>query len=186
MRRALWQDIGRIRAEAPLVHNITNYVVMNTTANALLALGGTPVMAHAPDEVREMVGPGTGPRPQHRHLERAVGRGDAVAGLEARRTSVPVVIDPVGRRRDALRTATAERLIRECRPAIIRGNASEITALAYGEKGTKGVDATDPAEGAVAAAGLLSRRWGAVVAISGRSTSSSRTTPSSRSTTATR
>jgi hydroxyethylthiazole kinase len=51
----IWQDLRRIRAEAPLVHNVTNYVVMNTTANALLALGASPVMAHAIDEVEEMV-----------------------------------------------------------------------------------------------------------------------------------
>jgi hydroxyethylthiazole kinase len=167
--RALWQDIGRIRAEAPLVHNITNYVVMNTTANALLALGGAPVMAHAPDEVLEMVA-------MARALVINIGTLSApwveamvIAGLEARRRSVPVVIDPVGAGATTLRTATAERLIRECRPAVIRGNASEIRALAYGEKGTKGVDATDPADGVVAAASLLSRRWGAVVAVSGRS-----------------
>ena len=52
----IWQDIQRIRAEAPLVHNITNYVVMNTTANALLAIGASPVMAHAVEEVAEMTG----------------------------------------------------------------------------------------------------------------------------------
>ena len=51
----MWQDIQRIRAEAPLVHNITNYVVMNTTANALLAIGASPVMSHAEEEVEEMV-----------------------------------------------------------------------------------------------------------------------------------
>jgi hydroxyethylthiazole kinase len=166
---ALWQDIGRIRTEAPLVHNITNYVVMNTTANALLALGATPVMAHAPDEMLEMVA-------MARALVINMGTLSApwieamlIAGLEARRKSVPVVIDPVGAGATTLRTATAERLIRECRPSVIRGNASEIRALAYGEMGTKGVDATHPADGAVEAACILSRRWGAVVAISGRS-----------------
>ena len=50
----IWQDVQRIRAEAPLVHNITNYVVMNTTANALLSIGASPVMAHALEEVEEM------------------------------------------------------------------------------------------------------------------------------------
>src|ERR1035438_7982650 len=50
----LWQDLQRIRTRSPLVHNITNYVVMNTTANALLAIGASPVMAHAPEEVEEM------------------------------------------------------------------------------------------------------------------------------------
>ena len=52
----VWNDVERIRAEAPLVHNITNYVVMNTTANALLAIGASPVMAHAVEEVEEMAG----------------------------------------------------------------------------------------------------------------------------------
>ena len=52
---SVWADVQKIRAEAPLVHNITNYVVMNATANALLAIGASPVMAHAIEEVEEMV-----------------------------------------------------------------------------------------------------------------------------------
>src|SRR5512147_473497 len=92
----LWQDIQRIRAESPLVHNITNYVVMNTTANALLAIGASPVMAHAVEEVEEMAGIA-------RALVINIGTlsppwVDAMvkAGRRARARGIPVILDPVG------------------------------------------------------------------------------------------
>lgn len=92
----IWQDIQQIRATAPLVHNITNYVVMNTTANALLALGASPVMAHAVEEVEEMVS-------LARALVINIGTLSATwveamlrAGKEARQRKIPVVLDPVG------------------------------------------------------------------------------------------
>ena len=92
----IWRDIQSIRAEAPLVHNITNYVVMNTTANALLAIGSSPVMAHAVEEVEEMAGLaralviniGTLSAPWVEAMVRA--------GKEARRRKLPVVLDPAG------------------------------------------------------------------------------------------
>lgn len=164
---SLWQDVQRIRAEAPLVHNITNYVVMNTTANALLAVGASPVMAHAIEEVEEMA-----------RLARAlvlnIGTLSApwvdsmlAAGREAARRAVPIVIDPVGSGATGFRTATVERLLRDVPPAIIRGNASEIRSLAHVESGTKGVDSTHASEDSVEAGRMLSRRCQCVVMISG-------------------
>ncbi len=123
--RMIWQDIERIRAERPLVHNITNYVVMNTTANALLAIGASPVMAHALEEVEEMVG-------LARALVINIGTLSAPwieamikAGKAARRRKIPVVLDPVGCGATRFRTAVAQQLLREVVPTIIRGNASE-------------------------------------------------------------
>lgn len=100
----VWHDIETIRLRAPLVHNITNYVVMNTTANALLALGASPVMAHALDEVEEMVALagalviniGTLDGPWIEAMPRA--------GRAARARGVPVVLDPVGSGATRLRT----------------------------------------------------------------------------------
>jgi hydroxyethylthiazole kinase len=162
---AIWADVQRIRAEAPLVHNITNYVVMNVTANALLALGASPVMAHAEEEVAEMtaiarslvINIGTLSAPWIAAMFRA--------GGVARRNGLPIILDPVGAGATTFRTATARRLLDELSPAIVRGNASEIRALSSGERATRGVDSAHAPEDAAAAAGALAARTrGAVVA----------------------
>jgi hydroxyethylthiazole kinase len=165
--QSVWQDVQRIRAEAPLVHNITNYVVMNTTANALLSIGASPVMAHAIEEVEEMAGMaralvlniGTLSEPWIEAMVRA--------GRRAVEKGVPIILDPVGAGATRLRTNTAQRLFRETPPAVIRGNASEIRALFYAEESTKGVDSTHTTEEALAAARLLSEHCHAVVSVSG-------------------
>jgi len=163
----LWHDIRSIRTEAPLVHNITNYVVMNTTANALLALGASPVMAHAIEEVEEMVG-------LARALVLNIGTLSAPwieamvrAGREARRRGIPVVLDPVGSGATKLRTATALRLLDEVAPAIVRGNASEIASLVDAGASTKGVDSTRSSDDTVDLAQLLAQRRRCVVVVSG-------------------
>ena len=93
---------GRLRERKPLVHQITNYVVMNETANATLALGALPVMAHAREEVEEMVGARRRARAQHRHALAALGRGDAARGPRRERARRPGRARPGRRRRDAL------------------------------------------------------------------------------------
>src|SRR5215211_4297654 len=97
--------LRELRAQKPLVHNITNYVVMNETANAILALGALPVMAHAREEVEEMVG---------------------LAGRMAGERSIPTVLDPVGAGATQYRTETVRRLLIEAAPAVVRGNAGEV------------------------------------------------------------
>ncbi len=165
--REIWADVQRIRAEAPLVHNITNYVVMNTTANALLAVGASPVMAHAIDEVEEMVG-------LARALVINIGTLSAPwidamarAGHEARRRGIPIVLDPVGCGATAFRTTTAQRLLRDTPPTIIRGNASEIKALVGAGRGTRGVDSTLAPDEVLSLARELSRQFRCVVSVSG-------------------
>jgi hypothetical protein len=141
----IWADIQRIRAEAPVIHNITNYVVMNTTANALLAIGASPVMAHAEEEVGEMTAIA-------RSLVINIGTLSAPwiaamfkAGEAARRNARPIILDPVGAGATTFRTATARKLLAELSPAIVRGNASEIRALEYDELSTRGVDSAHAA-----------------------------------------
>src|SRR5512141_87978 len=92
----LWDDLQRIRAEAPLVHNITNYVVMNNTANALLAVGASPVMAHASEEVEEMVALAQALVINIGTLSRDWVDAMVKAGRAAKRKQIPVVLDPVG------------------------------------------------------------------------------------------
>ena len=162
-----WSNLEQVRAEAPLVHNITNYVVMNQTANALLAVGASPVMAHAFEEVEEMVGLaralviniGTLSPPWVEAMLRA--------GLAAKRRGIPIVLDPVGCGATAYRTATSAILVEQLRPTIIRGNASEVLALAGGAASTKGVDSQHTTDSVAEAASWLARANGCVVSVSG-------------------
>jgi hydroxyethylthiazole kinase len=164
----IWRDVERIRALAPLVHNITNYVVMNTTANALLALGASPVMAHALEEVKEMAG-------LAQALVLNIGTLsvpwiDAMlkAGREANRKGIPIVLDPVGSGATRLRTETALHLLQELQPAILRGNASEILSLVHAGQVTKGVDSTHHStEEILEPARALAEREHCVVVVSG-------------------
>ncbi|MBN1939615.1 MAG: hydroxyethylthiazole kinase [Candidatus Aminicenantes bacterium] len=163
----VWQDIERVRNDAPLVHNITNYVVMNNTANALLAVGASPVMAHALDEVEEMVNIasalvvniGTLSVPWIEAMFRAA---DA-----ARERGIRIVFDPVGAGATKFRTETSREFLESFRPTVIRGNPSEIMALVKEGVLTKGVDSRHDSEAAVDAAVYLNREYGSVVSISG-------------------
>lgn len=163
----IWQDIQRIRAEAPLVHNITNYVVMNTTANALLAIGASPVMAHAVEEVEEMAGLARAMVINIGTLSAPWVEAMAKAGKEAHRRKIPVVLDPVGSGATEFRTATAQRLIEEIHPAIIRGNASEIRSLLRSGPGAKGVDSRHTPEEVLDDARALSLSAACVISVSG-------------------
>ena len=163
----VWADVQKIRAEAPLVHNITNYVVMNATANALLAIGASPVMAHAIEEVEEMV--------RHaRALVLNIGTLSAAwveamvkAGRQARQRGIPVVLDPVGSGATEYRTATAHRLLEQVGPTIVRGNASEIRSLVRAGAGPKGVDSQHTPDEILGEAEALSRQWHCAVSVSG-------------------
>jgi len=169
MGRRAATALERLRAERPLVHHITNLVVMNDTANVTLLLGASPVMAHAAEEVEEMVSlagalvlnPGT--------LERAWIEVMLRAGRRARERSIPVVLDPVGAGATTFRTETNRMLLERVRPTIVRGNAGEIGALCGAGGAVRGVDSVGDLPDAVAAARGAARAWAAVVAITGRS-----------------
>ncbi|HMA94806.1 MAG TPA: hydroxyethylthiazole kinase [Polyangiaceae bacterium] len=163
----LWDDVALIRQQSPLVHNITNYVVMNATANALLALGASPVMAHAIEEVEEMASIGRALVLNIGTLSMPWVEAMFAAGRTAKRRGIPVVLDPVGAGATAMRTQTALRMMDELAPTIVRGNASEILALAGVDEATKGVDSTHSSEDAFDAAQTLSGRYGCVVSVSG-------------------
>lgn len=165
--QSIWTDLARIRSEGPLVHNITNYVVMNTTANALLALGASPVMAHALEEVEEMAGLAGSLVINIGTLSTPWIEAMLKAGRAARTRKIPIVLDPAGCGATQFRMAAAWQLIREIAPVVIRGNASEIQALAGMAGGPKGVDSLHDPSDAIPAARVLSRRIGAVVSVSG-------------------
>jgi hydroxyethylthiazole kinase len=156
-----------VREQRPLIHNITNYVAMNNTANALLALGASPVMAHAVEEVEEMasiaravvLNIGTLSTPWIEAMFRA--------GRAARARGIPLVLDPVGAGATTWRTETARQLIQEAHPAVIRGNASEILALLEGGVRTHGVDSRHTVDQARACALRLAAERQTVVAVTG-------------------
>jgi hydroxyethylthiazole kinase len=164
---AVWQDVERLRQQSPLVHNITNYVVMNSTANALLALGAAPVMAHAPEELEDIVAIASALVINIGTLSAPWIESMALAMAAAERRHLPIILDPVGAGASRLRTQTCLELIRRTPPTIIRGNASEIRALQVSSATTRGVDSRDRAEAALAAGRELSRACGATVSISG-------------------
>jgi hydroxyethylthiazole kinase len=165
--QAIGADLEKIRSARPLVLNITNYVVMNTTANALLALGASPVMAHAVEEVEEMAGLASALVLNIGTLSVPWIEAMKIAARAALKKGIPVILDPVGAGATRFRSATALDLLAEARPAVIRGNASEIRALATAEAGTRGVDSRHGAEEALEAARNLAARQGAVISVSG-------------------
>ncbi len=160
-------DLNRVRDTGPLVHNITNYVVMNNTANALLAIGASPVMAHSVDEVEDMVSIAGSLVINIGTLEKRWVRAMIMAGKKARKRGIPVILDPVGSGATPYRTEASLRIIAECRPSIIRGNASEIASLLDSDVSSKGVDSSMSSADVLAPARELSIKTGAVVSVSG-------------------
>lgn len=164
----LWDIASAVREQEPLIHNITNLVVMNNTANALLALGASPAMVHSLDEVEDFVA-------ISQALVVNIGTLDAeqiaackLAVIKANRCDIPWVLDPVGAGATPYRRAAAKALAR-LKPRVIRGNGSEILTLAQQTQTGqgRGVDSLDGSESALDAAQLLALEIGTVVAITG-------------------
>lgn len=136
--------LDEVRRISPLVHCITNYVTVNDCANVLLACGASPVMADDERETEEIVSIASALVINIGTLNSRTIPSMFKAGRRANELGLPVVLDPVGAGASSLRTATAMELIKEIDFAVIRGNISEITAIAGGESRTRGVDASDP------------------------------------------
>ena len=160
------QSLARIRERTPLIHNITNFVVMNDTANVLLALGASPVMAHAIEEVREMVAYAGALVLNIGTLEERWIEAMIAAGEEANARGIPVVLDPVGAGATTFRTATTERIRSRVKVAVVRGNAAELATIAGMEAKIRGVDSVASGDPALAA-GLAAARFGGAAVVSG-------------------
>jgi hydroxyethylthiazole kinase len=159
--------LAAVRERRVLVHSITNYVVMNSTANVLLAAGASPVMAHAREEVEEMAALAGALVLNIGTLSPPWVEAMRLAGAAANRCGIPVVLDPVGAGATDYRTATARTLARELEIAVIRANASEILSVAGAASMTRGVDAAhDVGEAARVGVGLAGR-LATTVAITG-------------------
>ena len=161
------ETLARIRAEKPLVHQITNYVVMNETANATLALGALPVMAHAVEEVEEMVGLAGALVLNIGTLSPQWVEAMLLAGRAAGARGVPIVLDPVGAGATSYRTETARALLAELPIAVLRGNAGEIATLVGVEAEVRGVESIGVGGDAADLAREAARALDLVAAVTG-------------------
>ncbi len=164
----------RVRETVPLVHCITNYVTVNDCANALLACGGSPIMSDEPEDVRDITGICGGLVLNIGTLSRRSLEGMAAAGARATELGHPIVLDPVGAGASAMRTEAAASILDTMGVTVVRGNMSEIKAVAGAASATRGVD-VDPADAVTnetlasscAFARSLAEKLGCVVAITG-------------------
>jgi len=156
-----------VREQKPLVVNITNYVVMNNTANALLAIGASPIMAHSSQEMAEMMAFAGALVINIGTLDSQWVPRMSFAVEQANINNKLVVLDPVGCGASELRTQTSRDIAQVANKLIIRGNASEIIAMAGQQGNSKGVDALDSSEAAVGAARHLIETYQCSVVISG-------------------
>jgi hydroxyethylthiazole kinase len=169
MAQKATENLRHVRERKPLVHNITNYVVMNYTANALLACGASPVMAHAAEEVEEMVSLAGALVLNIGTLSRTWIQAMLKAGKRANALHVPVILDPVGAGATRLRTDSAKRLSDRLSIHVIRGNASEILSLT-GKKSdsqTKGVDSVHTVDQVTETSVVLAKELRTTLAITG-------------------
>lgn len=165
---AIWALLVAVRQQRPLVHNITNLVAMNPVANALLALGASPAMVHSSDEVEDFVPNSQALAINLGTLYSAQAAASKLAAIKANAAGVPWILDPVGAGATPYRRKTA-RTLASLAPKVIRGNGSEILALAEqrvsGPNG--GVDTLHNSAAAKAAAQRLAVEKQTVVAVTG-------------------
>jgi hydroxyethylthiazole kinase len=160
-------DLRAMRETKPLIHQITNYVVMNETANATLALGALPVMAHAQEEVEEMasvagalvlnIGTLSAPWVESRLL----------AARAANQAGAPIVLDPVGAGATTFRTETAKRILDEAEIAVVRGNAAEVATLAGRQAEIRGVESIGATDSGAELARAAAQALGCIAAVTG-------------------
>ena len=160
-------DLRAVRERKPLVHQITNYVVMNETANATLALGALPVMAHAREEVEEMVSVAGALVLNIGTLSKHWIEAMLLAAKVGNDTGVPVVLDPVGAGATTLRTETAKRILDRADIAVVRGNAAEVATLAGRAAEIRGVESIGVEGSGAELAQAAAQALGTVAAVTG-------------------
>jgi len=159
--------LRELRERKPLVHQITNYVVMNETANATLALGALPVMAHAREEVEEMVGLASALVLNIGTLSEQWIEAMLLAGRAAGARGIPVVLDPVGAGATRYRTDTARRILEEVQVTVLRGNQGEIATLVGVDAEVRGVESMATGLEPGALAGVAAKQLRVVASVTG-------------------
>ena len=159
--------LRQLRERKPLVHQITNYVVMNETANATLALGALPVMAHAREEVEEMVGLAGALVLNIGTLSPHWVEAMIAAGKAANAAGIPIVLDPVGAGATRYRTDTTKRVLAEVDVTVLRGNQGEVATLVGVDAEVRGVESIAAGDDAAELARLAGRNLGLVASVTG-------------------
>lgn len=165
---AISELLEKVRERNPLVHNITNVVVTNFTANGLLALGASPVMAYAKQEVADMAKIAGALVLNMGTLSEREVKAMLIAGKSANQHHVPVLFDPVGAGATPYRTETAQKIVRELDIALVRGNAAEIANVIGESWEIKGVDAGEAGGDVASLAKAAAEKLETVVAITGK------------------
>lgn len=163
----LWADVLSVRTQHPLVHSITNLVVMNYNANFLLAMGASPVMAHAHEEVVDMATIAQALVLNIGTLEPYWIESMRQALAIASKRGIKTVLDPVGAGATRYRNESISALLKQAMPSVIRGNASEIMSVAGSAVQTRGVESSAAVTDAMQAGRDLAQQTGGVVCISG-------------------
>lgn len=161
------EDCRLIRETAPLIHNITNYVAMEISANALLAVGASPLMSSEPEEMEEIVRLSSALVINIGCLEQRQVKAMTMAAETAQKLGKPWALDPAGAGASRLRTDTAMELLRRFRPSVVRGNASEVMALAGAGVRPRGVDSTEDSLSALKYAQSIASEFNTIVSVSG-------------------
>lgn len=159
-------SLSAMRTNAPLVHNITNFVAMNVMANVLLAIGASPAMVHAREEAAEFAALAHALTVNIGTADPEWGAAMCEAATVMGEAGRPWVFDPVGVAATRFRQDLSAKLL-DLKPTVVRGNASEILALAGLGGAARGVDSGDSVDAAEDAARRLAGRTGGVVAVSG-------------------
>ncbi|QHZ45191.1 hydroxyethylthiazole kinase [Bacillus sp. NSP9.1] len=161
------KGIERVRKQKPLVHNMTNNVVTNFTANGLLSLGASPVMAYAREEAADMAKIAGALVLNIGTLSLESVESMIIAGQSANEHGVPVILDPVGAGATPFRTSSAQRIMRKVNVSLIRGNAAEIANTLGEDWAIKGVDAGEDGGDRIGLAKKAAKAWNTVVVITG-------------------
>lgn len=163
------EAISELRRKAPLIHNITNYVTVNDCANAVLAIGASPIMADDIGEAADIAAVSSALVLNIGTLNRRIVESMLAAGKKANECGVPVVLDPVGAGASALRNQAVQSILKQVRISILRGNSSELSYVAGMQASTKGVDASgsDAGKDAASIAEAVAGRFGCIAAVTG-------------------
>jgi hydroxyethylthiazole kinase len=156
-----------VRERKPLIHHITNFVVMNETANITLACGASPVMAHAKEEAGDMAKQASAVVLNIGTLWPEQIEAMKIAGLAANERGLPVILDPVGAGATAYRTSAALDLLKDIEISLVRGNIAEISILAGLDGEISGVDAIGEKGNSREAALALSAKFGCAAVVTG-------------------
>ena len=165
--RTIANDLAVIRERKPLIHSITNLVVMNETANAILCLGALPIMSHAVEEVEEMAEIAGALVLNIGTLTPRWVEAMALAGKRANDLGVPVILDPVGAGASKLRTESGKYLLDEVNVSIVRGNSAEIAVLAGLDAEVRGVESISTEKPSAEIARNFAESYGTVAAVTG-------------------